>query len=72
MLAVNRSHRRACSSPASRGNLSHVISIMAAHAIPARVQISNEFNADFGLTTDRGETFGLSVFLRDGHNVFRT
>jgi hypothetical protein len=27
---------------------------------------------DFGVTTDEGETFGLSVFLRDGDSVFRT
>lgn len=32
----------------------------------------NDFNVDFGLTTDRGEIFGLSVFLRDGKNVYRT
>ncbi len=31
-----------------------------------------EFNKDFGLTTDQGETFGLSVFLRDEDRVFRT
>jgi len=30
------------------------------------------FNRDFGLSTDKGETFGLSVFLRDGDRVFRT
>jgi predicted dithiol-disulfide oxidoreductase (DUF899 family) len=34
---------------------------------------NNDFNVDFGVTTDAGETFGLSVFLRDDHNtVFRT
>jgi predicted dithiol-disulfide oxidoreductase (DUF899 family) len=32
----------------------------------------SDFNVDFGLTTDRGETFGLSVFLRDGRTVYRT
>jgi predicted dithiol-disulfide oxidoreductase (DUF899 family) len=32
----------------------------------------NTFNADFGLTTHEGETHGLSVFLRDGDNIFRT
>jgi predicted dithiol-disulfide oxidoreductase (DUF899 family) len=32
----------------------------------------SDFNTDFGVTTDRGETFGLSVFLRDGNSVFRT
>jgi predicted dithiol-disulfide oxidoreductase (DUF899 family) len=31
-----------------------------------------DFNDDFGLTTDEGETFGLSVFLREGDSVFRT
>lgn len=31
-----------------------------------------DFNRDFGVTTDRGETFGLSVFLRVGEEVFRT
>jgi predicted dithiol-disulfide oxidoreductase (DUF899 family) len=32
----------------------------------------SDFNADFGLTTEAGETFGLSVFLREGDSVFRT
>ncbi|MDQ6801069.1 MAG: DUF899 domain-containing protein [Acidobacteriota bacterium] len=32
----------------------------------------SDFNADFGLTTGGGETFGLSVFLRDGDRVFRS
>ncbi len=32
----------------------------------------SDFNVDFGVTTDRGETFGLSVFLRDGESVYRT
>jgi predicted dithiol-disulfide oxidoreductase (DUF899 family) len=32
----------------------------------------SDFNVDFGLTTDAGETFGLSVFLRDDHSVYRT
>lgn len=32
----------------------------------------NEFNRDFGVTTDEGETFGLSVFLRDGSTVYQT
>jgi predicted dithiol-disulfide oxidoreductase (DUF899 family) len=31
-----------------------------------------DFNADFGVTIGEGETFGLSVFLRDGGDVFRT
>lgn len=32
----------------------------------------SDFNADFGVTTDKGETFGLSVFLRDEDRVYRT
>ncbi len=31
-----------------------------------------EFNKDFGVTTDEGETFGLSVFLRDGDSIYQT
>jgi predicted dithiol-disulfide oxidoreductase (DUF899 family) len=33
---------------------------------------SSDFNADFGIATDAGEIFGLSVFLRDGSHVFHT
>jgi predicted dithiol-disulfide oxidoreductase (DUF899 family) len=32
----------------------------------------SDVNVDLGITTDEGETFGLSVFLRDGDSVFRT
>jgi predicted dithiol-disulfide oxidoreductase (DUF899 family) len=32
----------------------------------------NTFNVDFGLTTDKGEIHGLSVFLRDGDKIYRT
>jgi predicted dithiol-disulfide oxidoreductase (DUF899 family) len=32
----------------------------------------SDFNEDFGMTTAEGETFGLSVLLRDGDSVFRT
>ncbi|MGA9423402.1 MAG: DUF899 domain-containing protein [Rhodanobacteraceae bacterium] len=31
-----------------------------------------EFNRDFGVARDDGETFGLSVFLRDGNDIYRT
>jgi predicted dithiol-disulfide oxidoreductase (DUF899 family) len=33
---------------------------------------NNTFNTDFGMTTAEGETHGLSIFLRDGSEVFRT
>jgi predicted dithiol-disulfide oxidoreductase (DUF899 family) len=40
--------------------------------IPWFSSSDTDFNVDFGLTTDRGETFGLSVFLRDGSKIYRT
>jgi predicted dithiol-disulfide oxidoreductase (DUF899 family) len=40
--------------------------------IPWFSSSDSDFNVDFGVTTDRGETFGLSVFLRDGDEVYRT
>jgi predicted dithiol-disulfide oxidoreductase (DUF899 family) len=40
--------------------------------IPWFSSAGTDFNVDFGVTTDEGETFGLSVFLRDGQNVYRT
>jgi predicted dithiol-disulfide oxidoreductase (DUF899 family) len=41
-------------------------------AVPWYSSDGSDFNTDFGLTTDEGETFGLSVFLRDDDGVFRT
>ena len=32
----------------------------------------SDFNTDFGVTTADGETFGLSIFLRDVDHIFRT
>jgi predicted dithiol-disulfide oxidoreductase (DUF899 family) len=32
----------------------------------------SDFNRDLGVTNDEGETFALSVFLRDGDRVLRT
>jgi predicted dithiol-disulfide oxidoreductase (DUF899 family) len=40
--------------------------------IPWYSSAGGDFNVDFGVTTDQGETFGLSVFVRDGDDVFRT
>jgi predicted dithiol-disulfide oxidoreductase (DUF899 family) len=40
--------------------------------VPWFSSFDSDFNSDFGVTTDEGETFGLSVFLRDGDQVFRT
>ena len=41
-------------------------------ALPWFSSSGSDFNVDFGVTTDAGETFGLSVFLRDRDRVFRT
>jgi len=32
----------------------------------------SDFNPDFGLTTEEGETFGLSVFIRNAKKIYRT
>jgi predicted dithiol-disulfide oxidoreductase (DUF899 family) len=40
--------------------------------IPWYSSEASDFNRDFGLTTDDGEIFGLSVFVREGDDVFRT
>jgi len=40
--------------------------------IPWFSSADNDFNTDFGLTSDAGETFGLSVFFRDGDRVLRS
>jgi predicted dithiol-disulfide oxidoreductase (DUF899 family) len=43
-----------------------------AWTVPWFSSAGSDFNEDFGVTTDRGEMFGLSVFLRDGDDVYRT
>jgi predicted dithiol-disulfide oxidoreductase (DUF899 family) len=40
--------------------------------IPWFSSAGTDFNRDFGATTEGGEMFGLSVFLRDGGDVYRT
>jgi predicted dithiol-disulfide oxidoreductase (DUF899 family) len=40
--------------------------------VPWYSSFGSDFNIDLGVTTDQGETFGLSVFLRDGGRVYRT
>jgi predicted dithiol-disulfide oxidoreductase (DUF899 family) len=40
--------------------------------VPWFSSFGSDFNYDFGVTTDGGETFGLSIFLRDGDHIFRT
>src|SRR5205823_2357608 len=40
--------------------------------VPWYSSAGSDFNKDFGLSRPDGEYFGLSVFLRDGDEVFRT
>jgi predicted dithiol-disulfide oxidoreductase (DUF899 family) len=40
--------------------------------LPWYSSAGSDFNDDFGVSTPEGETFGLSVFLRDGDDVFHT
>jgi predicted dithiol-disulfide oxidoreductase (DUF899 family) len=40
--------------------------------VPWYSSAGSDFNFDFGVSTEEDETFGLSVFLRDGDDVYRT
>ncbi len=40
--------------------------------MPWYSSLRSDFNYDFGVTSDRGEGFALSVFLRDGDTVYRS
>lgn len=40
--------------------------------LPWYSSFGSDFNYDFGVTTDQGETFGLSVFLHDDDSIFQT
>jgi predicted dithiol-disulfide oxidoreductase (DUF899 family) len=40
--------------------------------VPWFSSFASDFNYDLGTTTDRGESFALSVFLRDGEDLFQT
>jgi len=40
--------------------------------VPWFSSFGSDFNVDFGVTSDESETFGLSVFLRDGDRIYRT
>lgn len=41
-------------------------------SVPWFSSAGTEFNEDFGVTSAEGENFGLSVFLREGDDVFHT
>ena len=58
----------------SRAPLSNILEYQKrmGWVVPWFSSSESDFNDDFGVTTDTGETFGLSVFLREGDEVFRT
>ncbi len=41
-------------------------------SVPWFSSAASDFNVDFGVSRAEGETFGLSVFLRDGERVLRS
>lgn len=41
-------------------------------SLPWYSSFGGDFNHDFEVTTDEGESFGLSAFLRDGQDVFHS
>jgi predicted dithiol-disulfide oxidoreductase (DUF899 family) len=58
----------------SRAPLSKLASYKArmGWSVPWFSAFASDFNQDFGLTTNEGETHGLSVFIRDSDSIFRT
>jgi predicted dithiol-disulfide oxidoreductase (DUF899 family) len=58
----------------SRAPLANIESYRSRMSWPHRwvSSANNSFNVDFGLTTPQGELHGLSAFLRDGEQIFRT
>lgn len=59
---------------ASRAPLANIESYRKRMGWPHRwvSSANNSFNSDFGMTVPEGEQHGLSVFLRDGADVYRT
>jgi predicted dithiol-disulfide oxidoreductase (DUF899 family) len=41
-------------------------------SLPWFSSFASDFNYDFGVTREAGETFGLSAFIRDHENVYRS
>jgi len=58
----------------SRGPLANLEAYKARMGwkLPWYSSAETSFNADFGVSTDEGEHFGLSAFLRDGDTIYHT
>ncbi|WP_339677760.1 DUF899 domain-containing protein [uncultured Zhongshania sp.] len=41
-------------------------------SLPWYSSYDSDFNFDFGATTDKGERHGVSVFIRDGNDIYRS
>jgi predicted dithiol-disulfide oxidoreductase (DUF899 family) len=67
-------HRGVSLALVSRAPLANIQAYRARMGWPHRwvSSAASSFNADLGLTTPDGEKHGLSVFLRDGDNIYRT
>jgi predicted dithiol-disulfide oxidoreductase (DUF899 family) len=50
----------------------HAYQMRMGWQLPWYSSAESDFNTDFGLTTPKGENHGLSVFLRDGEDIYRT
>ncbi|HWG80335.1 MAG TPA: DUF899 family protein, partial [Stellaceae bacterium] len=64
-------HRSASANPAPPWRLLRR-ALRSGWTVPWVSSAASDFNRDFGRTTAEGEMFGLSVFLRDGDQVYRT
>ena len=64
--------RRSCSCRVRRSTRLLAYRERMGWALPWYSSAASDFNDDFGLTTPEYETFGLSVFLRDGDDIYRT
>ena len=58
----------------SRGPLANLLEYRKrmGWTIPWVSSEGSDFNVDFGVTTEQGETHGLSVLVRDGDAIYRT
>jgi len=67
-------HRDVSFAVVSRGPLENLLAYQKRMSwnAPWVSSAKNTFNADFGLTTKQGEDHGLSVFVRDGNDIYRT
>jgi len=71
---LHAAHRDVSYAVVSRGPMQNLLAYKKRMGwnIPWVSSAANTFNVDFGVTTDKGEDHGLSVFFRDGDKIYRT